>query len=1066
MKRLLFILPVLIANVVFGQYDPLSPPNTFRSSDNPLYWNNRPPSSDYWQQDVHYIISAELDVETDVITGKQRLIYWNNSPDTLTHLFFHLYQNAYTPNSFLGKLREEKGEHTEYGGYESEGLGTEVLSFKVDGKDIQPTLDGTIMHVPLENALLANSKVTIDIDFKTYFDNGGSSGKRMKKFEHAGSKHYDAVHWYPRISVYDRKFGWTTDPHLGSEFYGDHGTFDVQVTTASNMILDGTGFLTNRDEVLPADLRKKLDITNFKDKPWGEKASVILPYDSDQTKTWKFHAENVHDFGFTVDPTYRIGEADALVDGRIVKCYSLAQEEHASKWQNAASFSAKIIELFSKRVGPYHYHKMIVADARDGMEYPMLTLDGGSDPGYRDLLVHEIGHNWFYGMVGNNETYRAGLDEGFTQYLTVMGMQELQGDTDVFEVPDHWYKRLFKKPVPTLDNQIYNGFMRSGKSREVPAIDVHSDHYHEGYIHGYGHVYYKAGVMLFNLEYVLGDELFATVMKTYFDRWKFGHPYWDDFRQVVRDVTKSDMNWFFDQWIGKTEHIDYSIASVYSLKNDRYQIKIKRKENMQMPLDIKVVTNSDSIINYYIPNTYFQKKTDATVLPQWKGWGKKNRSYEFIIELQDGLKSVQIDTSRRLADVYMLDNSRGVNRSKFEFDSQIKNRSERDKYEIRIRPDFWYNGYDGVKAGGSISGDYLKTHHVFNFKLWVNTGAGQWGFPKSVSGTDYQFMSVMLDYKTSMARFWKRSDFVFSGRVLDGLYHYDVGVQKFSKNRKTKYSFYYRSLYRYKDADLAYLLVRDGWNSGEFNNTINIDVKHDFSHKHGHGSIAANLRGSGPGSDYGYGRIQVEFKDEVGLGKLKLKSRIFGQIGTGNTAPESALYLDRASPEEMMFNKYTRSAGIIPESWATYDGRLGHYHHGGGLNLRGYSSYVAPQLDDQGNVQLTYQGTTGAAVNIELEFDDLFGFKPKFARNWLDIDLYLFADAGIINMKGKGDYVMATPRADAGIGTSITIKKWGLLEKVKPLTIRFDMPIYLSHAPALAPNNFQFNWLLGIGRAF
>lgn len=1066
MKRILTILTLLVANIAFAQYDPLSPPNTYRSSDNPIYWKNRAPSQDYWQQDVHYIISAELDVETDIITAKQRLIYWNNSPDTLTELFFHLYQNAFTPNSFLAKLEEEEGKKTQYGGYEAEGLGTEILSFSVNGSEVKPTLDGTIMRVLLKQPLLPNSKLTVDTDFKTYFDNAGSADKRMKKFEHAGIKHFDVVHWYPRISVYDRKFGWTTDPHLGHEFYGDHGTFDVQVTTASNMVLDGTGFLRNRDEVLPPELREKLDITNFNDKPWGEKPSIITPYDPDKKKTWKFHAENVHDFGFTADPTYRIGEADAVVDGRVVKCYSLAQEEHASKWQNAASFSAKVIELFSDRVGPYHYHKMIVADARDGMEYPMLTLDGGSDPGYRDLLVHEIGHNWFFGMVGNNETYRAGLDEGFTQYLTTMGMQELQGDTDVFEVPKSWYKSLFKKPVPTLDNQLYHGFMRSGKTREVPGINVHSDHYHGTYIHGYGHVYYKAGVMLFNLEYVLGDELFAKVMKTYFDRWKFAHPYWEDFRQVVRDVTKSDMNWFFDQWIENTEHIDYKIASVYSLKDDKYRIKLKRKENMQMPLDLQITTSSGEKLNYYIPNSYFQKETDATVLPQWKGWGKKNRTYEFELQIPDGLKSVQIDTSRRLADVYQLDNSKGINSVRFGFDSQVKNRSERDRYEVLIRPDVWYNAHDGIKAGGVIHGDHYDTHHVFDFKLWVNTGVGQWGLPSYSGPSDYQFMSVQLDYKTSMARIWKHSDFIFGGRVLDGLYHYDIGVKKYSANRKTDCHFYYRSLYRYRQSDIGYLLVRDGWNADEFNNTINVDVEHRFDHRNGGGSISARLRGSGPGSDYGYGRFQVEFKDEVGLGKLKFRSRVFGQIGTGNTAPESSLYLDRASPEEMMFNKYTRSAGIFPETWATYDGRLGHFHHGGGLNLRGYTSYVAPQLDDEGSVQLTYQGTTGASVNIELEFDELFGFKPKFTRRWLDIDLYLFADAGIINMQAKGDYVFATPRADAGIGTALTIKKWGALEKVKPLTIRFDMPIYLSHAPALAPNNFQFNWLLGIGRAF
>jgi hypothetical protein len=134
---------------------------------------------------------------------------------------------------------------------------------------------------------------------------------------------------------------------------------------------------------------------------------------------WKYHAENVHDFAFTADPTYRIGEAE----WKGIKCIALAQEPHAAGWQNAAELHGKHHRVLQRATSVhYAYPKMVVADARDGMEYPMLTLDGGRDPDYRGLLVHEVGHNWFFGMVGNNETYRALLDEGFTQFLTALGL--------------------------------------------------------------------------------------------------------------------------------------------------------------------------------------------------------------------------------------------------------------------------------------------------------------------------------------------------------------------------------------------------------------------------------------------------------------------------------------------------------------------------------------------------------------------------------------------------------------------------------------------------------------------
>ena len=409
------------ATLAVGQvYDPLHPPNTFRNSDNPEYWKNRPPYEGYFQQDVHYEITATIDEKTDVITASMELIYWNNSPDELEFVFFHLYQNAFQPGSYYDNLQRNNDVDPDYGFYEGQKLGTTIAKLRVNQKEVKTELDNTILKVYLPSPLASGESAKFNIDFKTYFDFGGVR-RRMKVFysygydlEAGGFKHYDGVHWYPRMSVYDKKFGWTTDQHLGHEFYGDFGTYDVELTFSSNYVVEATGFLQNRDEVLPEELRKKLDIKNFADKPWNEAPSIITPYNPQETKTWKYHAENVHDFAFTADPTYRIG----VTEWNGIKAISMCQEMHASKWQNAADYTAKIVQVYSEDFGMYVYHKIIVADARDGMEYPMITLDGGKDPSYRGLLAHEVGHNWFFGQVGNNETYRAFMDEGFTQFLT------------------------------------------------------------------------------------------------------------------------------------------------------------------------------------------------------------------------------------------------------------------------------------------------------------------------------------------------------------------------------------------------------------------------------------------------------------------------------------------------------------------------------------------------------------------------------------------------------------------------------------------------------------------------
>ncbi|MBK7182903.1 MAG: hypothetical protein IPH89_08185 [Bacteroidetes bacterium] len=448
-KLITLFLTAIVCNV-FAQF----PESTFQSASNQYYWKNRKPYEGYWQQDVHYKINARIDDKTDIIDGDIELTYYNNSPDELPFVYFHLYSNAQTQDSYLADLYRNNKLYPKFGKYQQQGLGTNVSKITANGADLKMEQDNTVLKVYLPTPLKAGEKITLQIAFKTYFDNG-SIRNRMKMFNAFGYKHYDVVHWYPRISVYDKKQGWDTDQHMDHEFYGDYGTFDVAFTFPNNYILDATGTLINKDEVLPADLREKLDIKNFKTKPWNEKPSVIIEPNG-TTKTWLFHAENVHDFALTADPTYRIGETE----WNGIKCIALVQEPHAAHWQNASEYTSKIIKTNSESFGMYGYNKMVVADAQDGMEYPMVTLCGGYDPDYRDLFVHEISHNWFFGMVGSNETYRAALDEGFTQFVTAWTYQIIDGKQRVRYKNKSKYVERFTEPDFVRNSEIYNGYMR------------------------------------------------------------------------------------------------------------------------------------------------------------------------------------------------------------------------------------------------------------------------------------------------------------------------------------------------------------------------------------------------------------------------------------------------------------------------------------------------------------------------------------------------------------------------------------------------------------------------------
>ncbi len=1075
MRHLLFISLVLLGcSTVAQPFDAKHPPNTYRSADNPFYWKNRPPYQGYWQQDVHYVIKGRLDDATDQLTADLALTYVNNSPDTLQHVFFHLYQEAFVEGSYLdrleGGLRRATRGPVDY-------AGTRVRSIKNGGDSLRTEQDNTVLKVWFNEALPPGERTTFRIDFTTHWTSG--IYRRMKLFNAWGAKHYDGVHWYPRIAVYDAKFGWDTQQHLGSEFYGDFGTFDVDLDLPHHYILDATGWLQNEAEVLPKDLKEKLAIANFKDKPWNEAPSVIIAPEPGKRKVWKFHAENVHDFAFTADPHYRIGEAE----WNGVKCVALVQEPHASGWQNAAEYTSKIIACFSRDFGMYAYPKMIVADARDGMEYPMLTLDGGRDPDYRGLLAHEVGHNWFFGMVGNNETYRAFLDEGFTQFLTAWALEAIDGDTLVTDPPSSNYVARFTEPERPRGSEVYYGYQRDAVRDQLPPLNVHSDefgHFERRGAGGYGHAYYKTATMLYNLQYVLGDSLFLAGMRHYFDRWKICHPYPEDMRQSFKEATGVDLNWFFDQWLESDKRIDYAVRRVtHRHKNAGQTIHLRRKGDLHMPIDLQVIARDGAVHDFHIPNTWFEKRTNATVLPRWIGFDDLQRDFIVKVDIPTGIEDVIIDPTDRLADAYKV-NDRLVPPISVGFDHHVRNTPDRNNYQAFVRPDLWWNGYDGIKVGVHLNSAYMKYKHKVHFSAWLNTGMGQSLPPSnaatlldSIPGntdTGYDPFAFNFRYENGTEKLLRGSSMFVHARAMDGMERYGGGWKWELPNERTVVKAELLYFIRKDSTDLTYLLYPDEWDLDRLNGALDLSIRHRYDYAHGDGDLKLELRNSAVGAASSYAQVRLTAINKNDLGRIQVRTRAFGQYGTGATPRESALYLAGASPEEMMEDKYVRSIGPVPYEWLGYGADVQHFHHGGGLGLRGYAGYLAPELNENGNVIYTYRGNTGISASGEVDLDGLVRFRPGKVARYLHMDVYVFGDVGMMGYRRSAngrDYLeLAQPRADAGVGAALTIKKWGPLVDLKPLTIRFDMPLLLSSLPATETDNLAFRYVVAIGRSF
>jgi aminopeptidase N len=281
-------------------------------------------------------------------------------------------------------------------------------------------------------------------------------------------------------------------------------------------------------------------------------------------------------------------------------------------------------------------------------------------------------------------------------------------------------------------------------------------------------------------------------------------------------------------------------------------------------------------------------------------------------------------------------------------------------------------------------------------------------------------------------------------------------------------------MFLFGDRSLTYLLYPQEWSlykeggSLNYNTIVYGSVTRTYEKPTCLGAFDFTIRSSAFGNGYDFATFAFTQKHRQKLWRLYLNTRVFIQYAVGRQLPEeSSLYLAGASPEELIENKFTRAMGFFPESWTGYGVTTNHFHAGGGLNLRGYAGYLVAQEDQNGNIIPVYKGNSGFAINAELDLDRLVPLRPKFTREWLRWNIYLFGDAGILNYNQPDEKLrFADLRADAGIGTAFTIKKWGRLDKIKPFTIRFDVPLWLNRPPAAEQDYVKFRWVLGINRAF
>lgn len=572
--------------------------------------NKKHPS--YWQQKADYKMVIEMDVKTYQYKGTQQLIYTNNSPDVLDKVFFHLYNNAFQPNSEMDirsrtiadpdrRVRDRifhlKPNEIGY---------TNIKSLKQNGVDVKYKVVGTILEVTLNTPIKPNTETVFDMEFEAQVPVQIRRSGRNNKEGVALSM----AQWYPKMAQYDDE-GWHADPYIGREFYGVWGNFEVTIFIDKKYTIGGTGYLQNPQEIGHG--------YEDKSKP------LLLP--KGNTLKWHFIAPNVHDFTWAADPDY-VHDIQKMNNGTTLHFLYKNKPEIKDNWKTLQGYSVKAMEYLNKNVGDYPYKQYSIIQGGDGgMEYGMCTLINGtgSIDGLVGVTIHEMAHSWFQFVLANNELKYSWMDEGFTSYIEALTSH------NVYKPINHF---LFEKEYDIYFDIVENG-------TEEP-LSTHADHFNTNRAFAVAS-YYKGLIFLSQLGYIIGEDQLLKILKQYYEEWKFKHPKPNDFIRIAEKTSGIQLDWYLHEWIQTTNTIDYAIAEVNNTK-----ITLERKGKIPMPIDLKVIYEDNTIEYFYIPLTLMrgEKQTSATILQDWT-WAHPTYSFD----AKKPIKRVEIDNSFLMADI-------------------------------------------------------------------------------------------------------------------------------------------------------------------------------------------------------------------------------------------------------------------------------------------------------------------------------------------------------------------------------------------------------------------------------
>ncbi|WP_340104000.1 M1 family metallopeptidase [Rhodohalobacter sp. 8-1] len=595
------------------------------------------PGPGYWQQAVDYQMEVDMNVETNRYDGHQLLSYTNNSPDTLNRVFYHLFFNAFQPESMMDKRsRTIADPDSRIGdkilGYDETEIGYQRIDWiKQNGTEVEYTVDGTIMEVHLAEPIEPGEVVEFEMEYEAQVP----LQTRRSGRDSAEGVRYSMSQWYPKIAAYSER-GWHPNPYIGREFFAPFGTFDITIHIDRDYVVGAGAYLQNPREV---------------GYGYEEDGTEVNRPDGDKL-TWHFTAFDVHDVMWAADPDYTQSTFQ-VPDGPLLRFFyqtdpvaenadAERQDDLIDYWEQLPELTSQAFQFMNDNYGEYPHDEYIVIQGGDGgMEYSMGTLITGNRSlgSLIGVTVHEFIHAWYEGVIANDETTDQWIDEGFTVYLSALTMNELYNDGE---------------GDPMVGR--HQGYFRTVEAGIEEPMHIHADHYERNAAYGMAS-YTKGAIFLHQLGYIVGDDVLKSGLNRFYEDWKFKHPRGLDFIRTMEEESGMVLDWYYEYWVTTTKTIDYGISAVETGETvGQTNITLERVDLMPMPIDLEVEYSDGSIEHYYIPMRIMwgQKQNENPDIERHvaEDWPWVFPEYELTIDRpMEDIARIEIDPSRRMADI-------------------------------------------------------------------------------------------------------------------------------------------------------------------------------------------------------------------------------------------------------------------------------------------------------------------------------------------------------------------------------------------------------------------------------